>query len=157
MLHVHVRSLIPRPRPRFYRAAVPVEKNLDRGLGTRLEVIHVSVWVLDRVMPTLCHTAHSYTYFIRLEGIPKLLNDGFVGRGVRGGVKHKDRVEDEGVSLILIVVNNTLGAAHNSVPRHIPTERPSHIIDASKTHLQKCPTLVSYTEWVFLNNPQASK
>jgi len=70
-------------------------------------------------------------YLISLEGIPQLLNDGLIGRDVRGGVKHKDRVEDEGISLILVVIN-TLGAAHNAVPRHVPKRRPSHINNAHK-------------------------
>ena len=63
-----------------------------------------------------------FAYLICLEGISQFLNDGLIGWCVRGGVKHKYRVEDEGISVVLLVTD-ALWAAHNAVPRHIPKEK----------------------------------
>lgn len=53
------------------------------------------------------------------EGVPDLGNDGLVGSGIRGRVKHKHKIKYECISSIFFVLN-TSWASYNAVATHIP-------------------------------------
>lgn len=75
---------------------------------------------------TFNHDSISLNHLVCLEGVAHLLNDGFVGGGVRGG-EHEHKVEDEGVALVLLVLD-TFGTAHNFVVPDFPEGKTPSLI-----------------------------
>lgn len=64
---------------------------------------------------------HLHSYLIGSEGVPQFLDDRLEGRCVSGRVKDEDKVEDESVSVVSLVLD-ALGAAHHAMTTDLTAE-----------------------------------